>query len=407
MLQCGHVYIRLLNLAMALSDTKLRSMLNKKHDKLLTITDRDSLSVRVTPHGKVIFQYRYRFQGKAKRYDLGSYPSISLSEARSTIPELKGIVEQGNDVKKVKSNARLSVQVEHRASLDDCVELFLDKYVSKLREGTQKTYKYTLQKHACEAFTTPVEDITRKEWYAYFDQAAINTSLNTANILIKQLKTCLTFCKGRDLIKHYSLGEIETKSVGVPSNVGDRAPSIKDIKMIIAEFDRTKCYPTTINTVKMLILTGARCGEIRRMERQDIDFDTGIWTVPREKSKTKNKIIRPLGIKALELINWQVKTFGELTDYVFPSGSYKNPIGPQTVNKMCRSLVKRMDIERWSVHDFRRSISTILTEEGVQLHVTEKMLGHKLAGILSVYNKSEYIKDQRLAYTIWEGLIDL
>ena len=86
----------------ALSDTKLRSLLNKKHDTLRTITDRDSLSVRVTPHGKIIFQYRYRFQGKAKRYDLGSYPSISLSDARSIIPELKGIVEKGYDVKTVK-----------------------------------------------------------------------------------------------------------------------------------------------------------------------------------------------------------------------------------------------------------------------------------------------------------------
>jgi integrase len=389
---------------MALSDTKLRSLLNKKHDKLLTITDRDALSVRVTPHGKIIFQYRYRFQGKAKRYDLGSYPSISLSEARSTIPELKGIVEQGSDIKAVKVNERLSAQGEHKASLDDCVELFLEKYVYKLREGTQKTYTYTLHKHACNAFTTPVEDITRKEWYAYFDRIIENTTENTANGLVKQLKTCLRFCKARDLIKHHSLDEIETRSVGVSPNVGDRAPSIKEIKEIMAQFDRTKCYPTTINTVKMIILTGARCGEIRRMEKKDIDLETGIWTVPRDKSKTKSKIIRPLGIKALELINWQLKTFGELTDYVFPSASYKNPIGPATINKMCRSIVLRMSIEKWSVHDFRRSISTILTEEGIQLHVTEKMLGHKLGGILSVYNKSEYINEQREAYKIWESL---
>ena len=207
------------------------------------------------------------------------------------------------------------------------------------------------------------------------------------------------------MINHHSLEEIETRSVGATPNVGDRAPSIKEIKMIMAEFDRTKCYPTTINTVKMLIFTGARCGEIRRMEKKDIDFETGIWTVPRDKSKTKNKIIRPLGAKALELVDWQLKTFGEFTDYVFPSGSYKNPIGPATVNKMCRSIVKKMEIEKWSVHDFRRSISTILTEEGVQLHVTEKVLGHKLGGILSVYNKSEYINEQRKAYEVWEKLL--
>lgn len=390
---------------MALTDTRLRSLVNKKQVKLLTITDRDALSIRVTPKGKITFQYRYRFNGKDQRYGLGSYPSLSLSEARAAIPELKGIVERGEDVKAVKDRQRLDNGSIGKATLNDCVELFLDKYVVNLREGTQKTYRYTLNKHTLGAFKQPVEDITRKEWFAFFDGVIDRTTKNTANGLVKQLKTCLKFCKMRDLIKSYTLDEIETKSVGVSSKVGDRAPSIKEIKMIMAEFDRTKCYPTTINTVKMLILTGARCGEIRRMERQDINFETGIWTVPREKSKTNSKIIRPLGTKALELINWQLKTFGELTDYIFPSGSYKNPIGPATVNKMCRSIVKKMDIEKWSVHDFRRSISTILAESGIEPYITEKMLGHSLGEIFNVYNKSEYIEDQKKAYEVWEGLV--
>jgi len=102
----------------------------------------------------------------------------------------------------------------------------------------------------------------------------------------------------------------------------------------------------------MLILTGARCGEIRRMEKRDIDIEIGIWTVPREKSKTNTKLIRPLGPEALELVKWQLKAFGEFAGFVFPSASYKKPIGPATVNKMSRSIVKRMDIDSWSVHDF-------------------------------------------------------
>lgn len=194
-----------------------------------------------------------------------------------------------------------------------------------------------MNKHALNAFKQPIEDITRKEWYAFFDQVAQNTTKNTANGLVKQLKTCLKFCKARDLIKHHALDEIETKTVGVSPNVGDRAPSIKEIKMIMAEFDRTKCYQTAINTVKMLILTGARCGEIRRMEKQDIDFETAIWTIYL-KRKVK-LIIRPLGTKAFELINWQLQTFGELTDYIFSSGSYNNQTAVQVTNKLTKNTL--------------------------------------------------------------------
>jgi integrase len=64
-------------------------------------------------------------------------------------------------------------------------------------------------------------------------------------------------------------------------------------------------------------------------------------------------------------------------------------------------------MELWKVHDFRRSISTILSQEGVDLHVTEKMLGHSLGGILAIYNKHDWINEQKKTYLLWEKLIIL
>jgi hypothetical protein len=64
-----------------------------------------------------------------------------------------------------------------------------------------------------------------------------------------------------------------------------------------------------------------------------------------------------------------------------------------------------MDIEPWSVHDFRRSLSSILGQKKVFLWVTEKMIGHKLRGILEVYNTHEWIEEQREAYQLWESLL--
>ncbi len=68
-------------------------------------------------------------------------------------------------------------------------------------------------------------------------------------------------------------------------------------------------------------------------------------------------------------------------------------------------LRKSIDIPEWRTHDFRRSIVTNLSSEGVMPHVTEKMLGHELGGVMAVYNKHDWIDDQRSAYEMYADKI--
>jgi len=391
---------------MALTDRTIVSYHKKERVTVLEIPDRDSLSIRVSTKGKVVFQYRYRFQGRARRYDLGSYPALSLKNARIEVPELRRILEKGFDVKKVKDSAKLLAQQNNKEviTLSDCVEYFLENYNKIKSPRTRKNYEYSLRKHA-KGLTQSVESISPEEWFEYFQTMIKTNTANTANGMIKKLKTCLNFCKRVHFISIHNLDELQTNDVGDTPNVGDRTPTIKEIKDIVTEFHRTKCYPTTINVVKLIMLTGARCGEARTMEKQDINFEDKLWTVPKNKCKTNTRIIRPISDEALKIIKWQIETFGSETDYIFPSASYKNPISPATVNKMCRAIVNRMDLEPWSVHDFRRSLSSILGQNEVFLWVTEKMLGHKLRGILEVYNTHEWIEEQRDAYRLWENLL--
>ncbi len=59
-----------------------------------------------------------------------------------------------------------------------------------------------------------------------------------------------------------------------------------------------------------------------------------------------------------------------------------------------------MDLGYWRAHDFRRTLVTRLSEMNVEPHVTERMLGHELGGIMSVYNKHDWIEAQRKAYEL-------
>lgn len=67
---------------MPITDSYLRSVNGKLQDKITTKADHDGLSVCISPKGKVVFQFRYRWNGKADRLDIGCYPATSLKEAR-------------------------------------------------------------------------------------------------------------------------------------------------------------------------------------------------------------------------------------------------------------------------------------------------------------------------------------
>ena len=386
---------------MTISHSKLKSLLNKPQSKRFEISDRDGLSVRVSQTGSLSFQYRYRFRAQAKRLYLGRYPDLTLAQARDKIPHLRQLIQEGKDP--IIELKRLSKPTG--ATLDDCVNAFLDRHVAKLRPHTQDLYRYSLNRHALGVFEFPVEEVTIREWYNYFDEIEDKHTDITAQDILVRLKTCLRFCIKRNIISSSELLMIAPKDVGKSSEVGDRVVTPDEIKTIWSALDKSKCYPTTKNAIKLATLTAARLGEIRHMEIGDVDLDNKLWTIPKEKSKTKKKFVRPLAPEALKIIKWQIETFGGFTNFVFPSGSYKQHISPQTINKLSRSVVKGEQMERWSCHDFRRSLSTILSSNKVELHVTEKMLGHSLGGILAIYNKHDWLEEQREAYELWERLL--
>ena len=88
---------------MALSDAWLKANSNKARPALAKFSDCDGLGVRVTPKGKIVFQLRYRYDGKHKRADLGSYLALNLKAARSESQRLKAQLEQGHNPKIVRA----------------------------------------------------------------------------------------------------------------------------------------------------------------------------------------------------------------------------------------------------------------------------------------------------------------
>lgn len=82
---------------MSISNSKLKLILNKPQSKRFDLTDRDGLAARVSEHGRITFQYRYRFNKKLKRLALGRFPDLTLAQARNKVPELRQLLKEGKD----------------------------------------------------------------------------------------------------------------------------------------------------------------------------------------------------------------------------------------------------------------------------------------------------------------------
>jgi integrase len=153
--------------------------------------------------------------------------------------------------------------------------------------------------------------------------------------------------------------------------------------------------------LKMILLTGQRPGEVCGMTWAEIDND--FWLIPGERMKNAEPNRVSLCPMALEVIE-QAKVYSGDCDYVFRS-SYK-PQLPMSRHALSRAVSRHwaeMGFEtKFTPHDLRRTLRTRLAELGVTDIVAERVLGHKLQGMMAVYNRHAYDTEKRQALSQWE-----
>uniref|UniRef100_UPI00404830D2 tyrosine-type recombinase/integrase n=1 Tax=Shewanella sp. TaxID=50422 RepID=UPI00404830D2 len=382
---------------MSLSDTQLRSIVGKAYSGKPELADRDGLSVRITDAGTITWQYRFRYRSSPGRLTLGRYPDIKLAEARKRVPELRNALANDTDPRvywKQRNTRRGMATVRY------CCEQFLMKQGSSLKPGTIATYQSCFRVHLFSAFSERlVEDITLGEWIEFFDNKS-KVSRVTSGAILKQLKTVLNWSVRRQLISTVDVLQLRVSDIGSTSTVGSRVLTVIECGKIWRELDKTRATRTITNSIKACMMTGARVSELLKSRRDDFDLDSMVWTVPVVNSKTNLPIRRPISPAFFELLQEQWTL--HRSEWTFPApNDFKKPVGIASVNKLVRELKPRVDIPDWRLHDFRRTISTRLSELGVLPHVTEKMLGHVLGGVMAVYNKHDWLDEQASAYKMW------
>lgn len=387
---------------MALSDTYLKSNLGKERERVLEKSDRDGLWIRLSKKGAVTFFYRFRFLGKADKMTIGSYPQISLKQARDEVTKWAAALAAGSNPK-IKRDLELS-KIQTAATFE---QLFREWF--EVSESSKKCADQVLRSFELHVFPKvgkyPANDITLHHWLSLFDALAKVYTGVTKRIL-NNTRRCYSWAYKRGAVDSNPLSELSSRDFGIENNVGERTLSKNEIAFVWKACEESRMSVRNQLIIKLCLFYGCRVSELRLAEKSHFDFESGIWTVPVDNrkmgKKLKEPILRPIIPDVIPLLQEAINYAPG--KYVFSNRELPMPSGNHLsiTGMLCKFMLKvyKETVPHFTVHDLRRTARTNWSEF-TDPHVAEMMLGHKIDGIQGVYDKYKYLDEMRKAYSLW------
>ncbi|MDA8165351.1 MAG: site-specific integrase [Desulfobacteraceae bacterium] len=287
-------------------------------------------------------------------------------------------------------------------SVGEVISEFWEKELQHKKAGAEKLR--LLKKDVLPLWSErKVADIKRRDIVLLLDRIE-NRAPVTRNRVQGALTRLFNFAAERGVIENSPCTRIRK----VPEKGRSRVLNDEEIKLLWAalEIDNkaVDIYPITKLVLKMILLTGQRPGEVSGTPWAEIDEESGFWNIPAARMKNKEAHRVPLCKMALDVIEQARLIFGGDSTYVFRSSHFEDdPIKPLSLSRAVARHWKEIGFtEKFTPHDLRRTLRTRLAELGVSDVIGERVLGHKLQGVMAVYNRYSYDQEKRQALEQWE-----
>ncbi|MFO3150633.1 site-specific integrase, partial [Legionella pneumophila serogroup 1] len=223
-----------------------------------------------------------------------------------------------------------------------------------------------------------------------------------ANKVLSTLKQVFNYAVSRGEITINPAINIRARDIGGVEKPRDRNLDLDEIKKIwlFLDSDNHSMSIQIKNAIKIILLTGARTGELRLAKWSEFNFEKSLWIIPPE----NNKIGLSMKIHLSELTKKLLLEIKEisLSNFVLAGVDDDSPLGDKSISKAIQRIQKRVGIPQWTAHDLRRTFATQLGETlRIDPVVIEKCLGHKMPKIMATYNKDEMLYQRKEALDKW------
>ena len=343
------------------------------------------LQLRASASGTLTWRYVYRNRKRQKRYlTLGRSPGVKRADAVKAAKIYAGQVAIGNDP----ADQRDSAKAEQKAqeTFGSAAERFLKAQEANLRPSSLDQCQRHLRLYSRQLANIQLDRILPRTIVECLDEISGVRGIVAANRTRSTLLSCFKWLSGRSEFPSSIFQDLQL----IPKSKERSRERVIDLEELKAIWIATAEETTFNKIVRLLILTGARRTEIGELKAEEIEQD---W-IKLQPERVKNSEIYI--IPRLPLINQYLPLVEK--GYVFGkngfsgwSGAVKRLRNRVDAIKASKGIIENSNYSNWTLHDLRRTISTFANEHSLgPPHIIEMVLGHKLRGIASIYNRSEH-----------------
>jgi integrase len=363
----------------------------KPREKIYTLSDGGGLQLRVKPNGSKLwlFDYFRPYTNKRTSLSFGSYPELSIADARSKRDGARELLAKQIDPKEYRDEQTRINEVAHANTLEHIAAKWLEVKKTKVSVDHANDTWRSLELHIFPSLgNVPIHKITAIRAIEVIEPIAAKGSLETVKRLSQRLNEVMIYAVNSGLINANPLAGI-SKAFQTPSK--QHLPTLKpdQLPALMNALSVASIKLTTRCLIEWELHTMVRPKEAAGTRWDEIDFDNQLWNIPAPRMKRKNSHTVPLTMQSIALLG-VMKPISGNTEFVFPSNSdRKKHIHPSTAN----TALKRMGFHGQLVaHGLRSLASTTLNEEGFDPDIIEAALAHKGKNeVRNAYNRADYI----------------
>jgi integrase len=331
------------------------------------------LAVRVAPSGVKTWDlaYRIRGSGNVRRISLGRVTDLSLEKARERANALTSAARAGRDLIAEEEESRAAAA--SRLTVQQLIALYVRRRVTG-RLRTALDIERRLNRALAQILNRHADDMRRREIRELLDAVADQGIEREAEKRRQTVGAMFRWALSQDIVATDPTAGLKAYDAGTPR---DRVLSVEEIEGLWKWLDTDALPPDPADILKLQLLTGARCGEISGLRAEEIDREEWHWTLPALRSKNKRPRVTPLLGVTRRIIAARLSAVQSGPLFTAETGTV---LTAAHIGHYLLARSYKLPINKFTTHDLRRTVATMLAEMGIALDLVAAVVGHEAGG---------------------------
>ncbi len=386
---------------MYLTDSIIKT--TRPTDKPQRLMDGDGLYLLVQPTGSLWWRLRYYVEGKERLMSLGTYPEVTLKQARERRHGIRSQVANGEDpaekLKVAKRRLGMTFELVSREWWEKRKHLWKGKYGEVILIRLEKDiFPYIGNR--------PIHKLDAADFLECFERMEKRGVLETAHKVKTKCSKVMRYAVATRRAERDPIVDLKGALTPVKRKHYATIVSPPLVGELLRNIDGYHGKSRVVHcALRLLPLVFVRSSELRYARWEEFDLDAAQWKIPAQRMKVPVPHIVPLSRQAVSVLKELLPLTGP-DGYLFPSiRSAARPMSENTVNAALRNMGYASD--EMTGHGFRSMASTLLNEQGWAVDAIERQLAHTEQNeVRAAYNYAEYLPERRQMMQAWADYLD-